>query len=52
MLSLSLWMTKIQVRVTLESVLEQQGSVELDSGDHLGLGRGIKHDVTERWLGR
>ena len=30
-----------------ENVLEEEGPVLLDSGDHLGLGGGIKQEVAE-----
>ena len=35
-----------------ESVLEEEGPMQLDSGDHIGLGRSIKQEVTERLVGR
>ena len=35
-----------------ENVLKEEGAVELDSGDHLGLGRSIKQEVPESCVGR
>ena len=35
-----------------ECVLEEEGPVQLDSGDHLGLGGSIKQDVTASCVGK